>query len=165
MRETITEEKNNADKGSCKLCLVCSSGGHFMRLYQLKEWWQSYDRFWISFKKLDAVSLLKDEKVYWANYPTNRNLKNLIWNAFLAIKILRKERPKIIASSGAGIAVPFFYIGRFFGCKLIYIESYARVNSPTITGKLVYPITDAFILQWDEQKRFYPKGIVLGQLV
>jgi len=63
------------------------------------------------------------------------------------------------------VAVPFFYIGKILGCKLVYIEVFDRIDLPTLTGKLVYPITDLFLLQWEEQKRFYPKGIVIGGFV
>ena len=73
-----------------------------------------------------------------------------------------REKPDIIISSGAAVAVPFFYIGKLIKAKLIYIEVYDRITKPTITGKIVYPITDLFVLQWEEQKKFYPKGIVLG---
>ena len=148
-----------------KLCLVSSSGGHLMQLHLLKSWWGKYDRFWVTFRKDDAVSLLRSEKIYWAYYPTNRNIKNLIRNAFLAIRILLKERPDIVISTGAGLAVPLFYIGRLLGIKLIYVEVYDRINSPTLTGRIVYPIVDVFVLQWEEQKKFYSRGIVLGELL
>ena len=105
-----------------KVCLVGSSGGHLTHLYMLKPFWQNKDRFWVTFDKEDARSKLKDEKMYGCHYPTNRNLKNLIKNTFLAIKVLRKERPDVIISSGAAVAVPFFYIGKLMGAKLIYIE-------------------------------------------
>jgi len=136
-----------------------------MRPYVLSSWWKKYERCWVTFRKEDALSLLTDEKVYWAYFPTNRNLKNMLLNTFLAWKILRKEQPDVIVSSGAGIAVPFFWIGRLLGMKLVYIEAIERIETPTITGKMVYPITDLFVLQWDEQKKFYPKGTVLGQLL
>ena len=118
-----------------------------------------------TFEKQDSVSLLKDEKKYWCHFPTNRNIPNLIKNTILAYKILKKERPDVIISSGAAVAVPFFYLGKLFGCKLVYIEVYDRINTATLTGRLVYPITDAFILQWEEQKKLYPKGINIGGII
>ena len=84
---------------------------------------------------------------------------------FLAFKVLRKERPDVIISSGAAVAVPFFYVGKLFGAKTVYIEVYDRIDIPTLTGKLVYPVTDKFILQWEEQKKFYKKGINLGGML
>lgn len=147
-----------------KICLVGSSGGHLTHLYMLKNFWNNKERFWVTFNKEDARSKLLDEKVYYCYYPTNRSIKALIKNTLLAIKILKKEKPDLIISSGAAVAVPFFYIGKLMGAKLIYIEVFDRYNKPTLTGKLVYPITDKFIIQWKEEKKVYPKAIYLGSI-
>ncbi len=146
-----------------KLCLVGSSGGHLMQMRVLQDWWSRYDRFWVTFRKEDAVSLLERERCYWAYYPTNRNAVNFIRNLGLAWRVLRSERPDVIFSTGAGVAVPFFWLGRLLGCRLIYLEVFDRVDSPTLTGRLVYPVADKFLLQWEEQKAFYPKGELWGQ--
>ena len=147
---------------SDKVCLVGSSGGHLTHLYLLKPFWEEKERFWVTFGKDDAKSILEDEKMYECYFPTNRNIKNLIKNTFLAIKIIRKEKPKLIISSGAGVAVPFFYIGKIFGARTIFIEVFDRIDKPTITGKLVYPVSDIFVVQWEEMKKVYPKAINLG---
>ena len=147
-----------------KVFLVGSSGGHLTHLYMLKDFWKDKERFWVTFDKEDARSILKGEKVIPCYYPTNRNIKNLIKNTFLALRVLLKERPDLIISSGAAVAVPFFYVGKILGAKLIYIEVFDRIDKPTVTGKLVYPIADKFIVQWEEQKKVYPKAINLGSI-
>ena len=75
-----------------------------------------------------------------------------------------KDRFWVIISSGAAVAVPFFYLGKLFGAKLVYIEVFDRIDKPTMTGKMVYPIVDKFIVQWEEQKEVYPKAINLGSI-
>lgn len=153
------------NKKELKVCLVGSSGGHLTHLYMLKPFWKDKNRFWVTFNKEDANSLLEGENIYYCYFPTNRNVWNLIKNIFLAIKVLRKERPTLIVSSGAAVAVPFFWIGKiFFGTKTIYIEVFDRIEKPTLTGKLVYPVTDRFIVQWDEMKRVYKKAENLGSI-
>ena len=102
--------------------------------------------------------------MYPCYFPTNRNIKNLIRNTFVALKVLKKEKPDVIISSGAAVAVPFFYLGKLFGAKLIYIEVFDRIDKSTMTGKIVYPIVDKFIVQWDEQKKVYPKAVNLGSI-
>ena len=79
-----------------KVCFVTSSGGHLTHLMQLKDWWKYKERFWVTFKKEDSKSILKNEKKYWCYFPTNRNIKNLIKNTFLAIKILRREKQTLL---------------------------------------------------------------------
>ncbi|MET3635130.1 PssD/Cps14F family polysaccharide biosynthesis glycosyltransferase [Streptococcus porcorum] len=145
-----------------RICLVGSSGGHLMHLNLLKELWGEQERFWVTFEKIDAISMLYDEKVYYCHYPTNRNVKNLVKNTFLAFNILRREKPDIIISSGAGVAVPFFWIGKLFGIKTVYIEVFDRINAPTLTGRLVSPVTDIFVVQWEEMLKVYPRAIYLG---
>lgn len=147
-----------------KVCLVGSSGGHLTHLYMLKPFWEKEERFWVTFDKDDAKSLLTNEKMYPCYYPTNRSIKGLIINTWLAFKIIRKERPNLMISSGAAVAVPFFYIGKLFGVKNIYIEVFDRIDHPTLTGKMVYPVADKFIVQWDEMKKVYPKSINLGSI-
>ncbi len=130
----------------------------------LKPFWQDKEHFWVTFDKEDARSLLAGEKMYSCYYPTNRSLKALLINTKLAIKVLRKEKPDLIISSGAAVAVPFFYIGKMMGAKLIYIEVYDRVDQPTLSGKMIYPIADKFIVQWEEMKKIYPHAVNLGSI-
>lgn len=152
------------DPQKIKVCLVGSSGGHLSHLYMLKPFWQDKEHFWVTFDKEDARSLLNGEKVFPCYYPTNRSLKALLKNTKIAWDILHRERPDLIISSGAAVAVPFFYIGKLIKAALVYIEVFDRIDKPTLTGKLVYPITDRFIVQWDEQKKVYPKAINLGSI-
>ena len=147
-----------------KICLVGSSGDHLTHLYMLKPFWDNKNRFWVTFDKEDARSVLEGEKMYPCYYPTNRSLKALIINTGIAWKTLRKEKPDLIISSGAAVAVPFFYLGKLFGAKTMYIEIFDRINKPTLTGKMVYPVTDKFIVEWEEMKQVYPKAVNLGSI-
>ena len=124
------------DKKNLKICLVGSSGGHLTHLYMLKPFWKDKNRFWVTFDKEDARSLLDGEKMYPCYYPTNRSIKALIKNTVIAWKVLRKEKPDLIISSGAAVAVPFFYLGKIMGAKLIYIEVFDRIDKSTMREKL-----------------------------
>lgn len=148
-----------------KLCLVCSSGGHFLGLFFLKDFWKDYERFWVTFPKKDNASLLTGEHVYKAYSPTNRHPVNFIRNLFLAFCILKKERPDVIISTGAGVAVPFLYAGKLLGAKTIYVESATRVRDLSLAGKLVYFIVDHLIVQWPELAQRYRKAKFAGQIL
>lgn len=119
-------------KDEIKVCLVGSSGGHLTHLYMLKPFWKDKNRFWVTFDKEDARSLLEGEKVYPCYFPTNRSIKALIKNTKIAWDVLHKEKPDLIISCGAAVAVPFFYIGKMMGAKLVYIEVFDRIDKPTI---------------------------------
>jgi len=149
-----------------RVLIVCSSGGHLAQLHVLDGWWRRHERVWVTFDKPDAVSLLRDEHVYWGHHPTNRNLRNAAKNALLAVKVLWREQPELIVSNGAGIAVPFFWVGKLlFGCRTVYVEVYDRIDSPTLTARLVRPVLDRMVVQWEEQKAYYPEGVMLGSVL
>lgn len=134
-----------------KVCLVGSSGGHLTHLYMLKPFWENKDRFWVTFDKEDARSLLDKEKMYPCYYPTNRSLKALLKNTKIAWEILQKEKPDLIISCGAAVAVPFFYLGKLFGAKLVYIEVFDRIDKPTVTGKMVYAACEKALQQIEDR--------------
>ena len=164
MNEFFRGESQMKKKDEIKVCLVGSPGGHLTHLYMLKPFWKDKNRFWVTFDKEDARSLLEGEKVYPCYFPTNRSIKALIKNTKIAWDVLHKEKPDLIISCGAAVAVPFFYIGKMMGAKLVYIEVFDRIDKPTMTGKMVYPIVDKFVVQWEEQKKVYPKAVNLGSI-
>lgn len=148
-----------------KLLLVCSSGGHLLLLHQLRPWWEKHDRSWVTFDKTDARSLLEGERLDWAHHPTQRNIPNLLRNLQLAWRVLRRERPDVLVSTGAGVAFPFFVLAKPLGIKTVYVEAYERMDRASLTGRLCYPICDLMVLQWEEQRRFYPRGELVGALL
>jgi beta-1,4-N-acetylglucosaminyltransferase len=148
-----------------KVALVGSSGGHLMHLHVLRSAWSDLDRFWVTFDTPDAASLLEGERVYYCYHPTNRHIPNLIRNTVLTVQILAKERPTHILSTGAAVAIPFFFIGRFLGMQLIFLEVFDRIDSPTITGRLVRLVAQHFLVQWPEQRALYPGAEVIGPVL
>jgi beta-1,4-N-acetylglucosaminyltransferase len=141
-----------------KVMLVCSSGGHFKALYQLQPFWELDDRVWVTFQTPTTESLLKDEKVYWAWSPTNRNIPNLLRNIGLAWKILRRDRPDLLISTGAGIAVPFINLARLFGSKTVFIESITRVTDLSLSAKLSLPFLNLLYVHWAQLQIRYPQA-------
>ena len=153
------------DLSKAKICIPTSSGGHLTHMVLLEPIWsRAADRFWVTFDKADANAKLAGERIFHCYYPTNRNVWNLIRNSILAFKLLREERPDLIISSGAAVAVPFFRIGKLCGSKLVYIEVFDRIDKPTLTGRIVRCICDAFVVQWEEQLKVYPGSVNLGSI-
>lgn len=144
--------------------LVANNGGHLLQLYSLKEVWEAHDRFWITGDKSDSDSLLKGERLYHGHHPTDRNIGNLLRNLLMAIKVLRNEQPDVIMTTGAAMAIPFCYMAKLFGARVVYIESFAKLRSPTLSGRIVYPVSDLFIVQWPAMKAHYPKAIYAGTI-
>lgn len=145
-----------------KILLVASAGGHLQQLVWLAPWWSAHARTWVTFDTPDARGMLVGERIVFAHHPTNRSLPNLARNLRLARRVLRDERPDVIVSTGAGVAVPFFALARLAGARSVFLEPYDRVDGPSLTGRLVAPLADLVVLQRSEQRVFHPAGVWLG---
>jgi UDP-N-acetylglucosamine:LPS N-acetylglucosamine transferase len=145
--------------------LVGSSGGHLAQLLALEPWYRSRTRSWVTFETPDARSLLDGETVIWAYFPTTRNVTNLVRNAALAFRVLRSRKVDAVVTTGAGVALPFVALARLRGIPAVYIEVYDRIDTPTLTARLCRPFLSAMLVQWEEQRRMYPKATVVGNLL
>ncbi len=145
---------------SDSVCLACSGGGHLTELLLLKDFFSNKKHFFVTFKRQNTLDL-KNEKIYFVSDP-KRNFFLFAVNFFESLKIFLKEKPKIILSTGAGVAIPICFIGKLFGSKIIFVESYCRINEPSFSGKIIYRIADLFVVQWPEMLKHYPKAKYFG---
>lgn len=147
-----------------KICFTASSGGHFEQLMMLKPLMDKYDSFIVT-EKTDYSVMNNDRKVYYLG-QINRSEKTFIFkmiiNSFKSLKIFIKEKPDIVISTGALSTIPICILSKIFRKKVIFIESFAKVTSPTLTGKLVYKFADQFYVQWEQLKEYYPDAICKG---
>lgn len=151
-------------KQKLKLCFAASSGGHYEQLMMLKPLMEKYESFILT-EKTDYISEEQNIKSYYV-MQVNRKEKmcfiKLIVNAIKSLIIFAIERPDTIICTGVLAMIPMCLISKLFGRKLIYIESFAKVTSPTMSGKLLYKYADQFYVQWPQMKEYFPKAIYLG---
>lgn len=145
-----------------RVLIVCSSGGHLTQALALKSWWGGHDRWWVTLPTEDARTRLEKENVVEAHYPTVRNLPNLVRNFGLARQVLHDFHPDLIFSTGAAIALPFFAQARMVGARTAFLEPVDRISSPSLSGRLVYPFTDLFLVQWQPLTLAYPGSRDVG---
>jgi UDP-N-acetylglucosamine:LPS N-acetylglucosamine transferase len=147
-----------------RILLVACPGGHLMQMLALKPAWEEMEYRWVTLESADSSFLLDPSEVVFAHGPTARNVPNFFRNLVLAWRIVRQYRPDVILSTGAALAVPFFVVGRLRRVRLVYVESFTRVQRPALTGRLVYPLADAFFVQWPTSSR-KKRAIYAGSLV
>lgn len=147
-----------------KICFIASTGGHFEQLMMLEPLIEKYDSFIVTEKTSYSV-IKKNKKLYYL-IQVNRNEKlaiiKMIINILRSIKIFIEEKPDIVITTGVLSTIPMCLIAKIFRRKIIYIESFAKINSPTLTGKLIYKFADQFYVQWREMLEIYPKAIYKG---
>ena len=147
---------------------ISSTGGHFSELMRLKPMFDKYD-YHIITEKTKTTEDLKNtykKKIDFLVYGTKDHIFSYIfkvtYNTLKSLFLFIKIRPKIIITTGTHTAVPMCYLGKVFGSKIVFIETFANVETKTMAGKIVYPIADLFIVQWEEMKKLYPKATYLG---
>ncbi len=151
-----------------KVLFISSAGGHLSEMLELKELFKKYD-YHIITEKTKSTDYLKKEypqKVNYLIYGTKDHMLTypfkLIANCFKSLYYYFKLRPKIIITTGAHTAGPMCCIGKIFGSKIIYIESFANIHTKTITGRIIYHFADLFIVQWESMLKLYPKAVYGG---
>ena len=147
-----------------KVCFAASSGGHFEQLSMLKPLMDEYDSFVVT-EETAYKATIKDEKMYYLHHVNRKEWTMPIWmvvNAFKSLKMVMVEKPDVIITTGVLAVIPLCLLTKLFGGKLIYIESFAKVSSPTETGKFLYKFADQFYVQWEPMREFYPNAIYLG---
>lgn len=145
-----------------KVCVVSSCGGHLTEVRALRPVYERYEHFYV----LNDRLLLPEDmegKTHFIRH-SERDWQSLV-NLWEAWRILRKERPDLILSTGAGPAVPFVLLGKMLRIPSVFIETFTRVTAPSLTGRIMYRLADRFFYQWKPLERFFPKGVYGGPLV
>jgi beta-1,4-N-acetylglucosaminyltransferase len=147
-----------------KICVIASAGGHLTEVMQVKSAYSRYDHFYVTFDRKDVGGKLKGERVYFINDP-KRNPVKFIRNLARSARIFAKENPDVVITTGAGMAIPFCYLSKMLGKKVVFIETLAAIDKASFSGRAIYPIADLFITQWKKNIRFYPKGVYGGTVL
>ena len=159
--ESGDEMTNSAPRN---VLFVCSSGGHLAQLLELEFWWGDHNCHWVTFDLPDARSHLGKDGFTAAHYPTTRNLPNAVRNMLLARRVMKEFEPDVVVSNGAAVAVPFFLEAKRRRIPSVFVEVYDRIDSRTLTGRLVKPLSTSFLVQWPEQHELYAGSTLIGTL-
>lgn len=147
-----------------KIVFAASSGGHYEQLMMLAPLMKKYDSILVT-EKTEYSAARSDIKTYYMRQINRKEIlfiPKLIANSFRALRIIIKERPRVMITTGVLAIVPLALLMKLFGGKLIYLESFAKVTSKTLSGKLLYKFADQFYVQWEEMLKLYPKAIYKG---
>lgn len=153
-----------------KVLFISSTGGHLSELLQLKSMFNKYDYHIVTEKDKTNEKLkniYKDRITYLPYATRSKKISYIFKYLYIIIKsiiIYIKLHPKYIVTTGTHTAGPICYFGKIFGTKIIYIETFANRSKKTATGRLIYPISDLFIVQWEEMLKLYPKAVYGGPI-
>jgi len=147
-----------------KICFAASSGGHLEEITRLTGVREGHDCFLIT-EYNDYQETGFCEKIYSVKQANRKQITfifDFIGIFFKCVRILRAEKVGCVITTGALTGCTAALAGKFLRKKVIYIESFARVDTPSLTGRLLYPVADLFIVQWEEGLKFFPKAVYGG---
>ena len=145
-----------------KICIVSSVGGHLTEIRALIPLYGMYDHFYILNDRVPLPKDMAGKTLFIRHSERDWRFFLNLWEAW---DILKRERPNLILSTGAGPIVPFSLIGHFLKIPTIFIESFTRIKRPSLTGRIMYCLATRFFYQWKSLERFFPKGVYCGPLV
>lgn len=152
-------------KLNLNICFAASSGGHYEQLILLKPLIEKYRSFILTEKTNYIIATIKDTRTYFLKQVNRKEVlfpMKMIWNTLKSFVIFCKEKPDIIITTGVLATIPICIIAKVFRKKIIYIESFAKIVTPTQTGRLLYKFSDQFYIQWEELLEYYPNAIYKG---
>jgi UDP-N-acetylglucosamine:LPS N-acetylglucosamine transferase len=155
MFRIITKEK--------RLLFVCNKGGHYSEMLALKALFKEYDSVLLTNEDNMVADLSVKCIKMW--FPKNNSRIGILLGFFQCFLVWLWVRPRVIITTGAGLAVPIFVWGKLFGSRLIFIESRARIYSKSLAGKFLAPLCDKVIVQWSEMLNVYKKAEYWGTLI
>jgi UDP-N-acetylglucosamine:LPS N-acetylglucosamine transferase len=142
-----------------RTCLAYSPGGHLAELERALDGITFVDCFHVTYRG-GRPSSLPARRVYRLCHPRRSLLRTLV-NALGALRVLVRERPRLVVSTGADVAVPTVLLSKLFGAQVVYIETAAALDG-SLSGRLCYHVADLFIVQWPDQLVRYPRAVLAG---
>lgn len=161
---------------------ACNQGGHFSQMMALNKLFSKHKSVLVTdnvratkemppLKDIYNIEIIEGETGKRKSQDRNSSGTRLTFLGayikmfFACNKIWKEYRPKVIVSTGSNIAIPLFLIGKFYGSKIIYIETRAKVYARSMTGILARPLANQIFVQWPEMLKLYPEAIYCGTLV
>jgi UDP-N-acetylglucosamine:LPS N-acetylglucosamine transferase len=136
-----------------KICLAASSGGHFSQLLKLSEGWKGYETVCVTTTDVVRDALQNFGRVYVVG-ECNRNNPWRVFKVWIrCLKVILRERPDVIVSTGAAVGCMTCYLGKLFGARVVWIDSITNVERISLSGRMVRWVADLFLVQWPELAR------------
>jgi len=145
-----------------RICIVSSCGGHLTEVRMLMPAYQRYEHFYVLNEKISLPEDMADKTFFIRHSERDWLFFVNLWEAW---RILRREKPSLILSTGAGPVVPFALVGKLLKVPTIFIETIAHVHQPSISGRIMYHLADRFFYQWRSLEKVFPRATYGGRLV
>lgn len=145
-----------------RICLAASAGGHLTQLLKLSECWENREVFYVSTLKLVTQKLQKLGRFYITGECNRKHPVRALRVLKNCIKIILKEKPDVIISTGAAPPCILCIAGKLFGAKIVWIDSIANVERLSLSGRIIRPFADLILTEWPEVAEKYESVYYIG---
>jgi UDP-N-acetylglucosamine:LPS N-acetylglucosamine transferase len=148
-----------------KVCLAASAGGHLSQLRKVADAWSGMTTFWVTTGSMVSDSLGENGRVYAVGECNRDHPFRVMGVLFRCIRIVLRERPAIVISTGAAPGCLMCFLGKLLGAKVIWLDSITNVEQLSLSGRLIRPFADLLLVQWPELAARYPKAEYIGAVI
>jgi len=148
-----------------KICLAASAGGHLTQLLKLDSGWNGHDAFFVTTSDVVLEKLQKHGKVYVVGECNRQHLLKVLSVSIRCIRIILKERPDVVISTGAAVGCIVCFLGKITGAKIVWMDSITNVDRLSLSGRLVRHIADLFLTQWQHLAEKYKNVEYAGMVI
>ena len=157
---------SNMDKRKrLRICLAASAGGHISQLLKLAESWNGYETFCVTTTEVVRDKLSRFGEVYVVGECNREHLIRTISVLLRCIRIVLRQRPDVVISTGAAAGCMLCFLGKMLGAKVVWVDSITNVERLSLSGRMVRYIADLFLVQWPELAGRYKRVEFVGTVV
>lgn len=165
-------ESFKSGAGGMKIGIIVSGGGHLDEALQVIGAFEGRDVFLVTYSQKSLLTYRNAgiKRVHFVKLLGSSGFLLILGffsHLFEFISIFLKEKPDVLFSTGSEITVIPFYLGKiFFRTKLVFLETVTRVSRPSFTARVVYPVCDLFLVQWEKMlESFGSKAKFCGRVI
>ena len=153
------------NKGKLRICLAASAGGHISQLLKLAESWDGYETFCVTTTQVVRDKLSRFGEVYVVGECNREHPIRVISVLLRCIRIMLRQRPDVVISTGAAAGCMLCFLGKMIGAKVVWVDSITNVERLSLSGRMVRYIADLFLVQWPELAGRYKRVEFVGTVV
>ncbi len=155
----------NAVPQAKKICVAASTGGHLTQLLRISEAWRDMPHFFITPGKPLSTQLTGGAKAYTVCAANRQHPLRVLHMFFQCVRILLKERPDAVVSTGATVGCLCCLLVKLMGGKVVWIDSISQPDRLTLSGRIVRHFADLFLVQWPALEQRYRKVKYVGAVL
>ncbi len=148
-----------------KICLAASAGGHLSQLLKIASVWSGHEIYWITSTEVVRASLGGNGNVHVVGECNRQHPLRVLGVLRHCMRIMREEKPDLVISTGAAPGCMAAVIGHLVGARVIWLDSITNVRRLSLSGRLIRPFADLFLVQWPALARKYRGVEYVGAVI